>query len=234
MICPEGYLVAYEASSEGGFAAVRIFPKGRKLRLKNTVAPQDIYNIRADHGPTPYSVRHSFNSAFVYELPFARLTGRSDRASKLLLRGWQISGILAARTGLPVNITDSSSSYESSRPDAVSGVGAIFGNYQATRLYLNKAAFLRVPIVPASGVSNRPGNLGRYALRAPGLWNLDLSFAKSLAFTERVSLQLRGDFFNSLNHTNLGGLTTNIASGSFGQLTSSLPRNVQLGARLVF
>jgi hypothetical protein len=202
--------------------------------LINTVAPQDIYNIRADHGPTPYSVRHSFSGAFVYELPLDRLSGSDSRASKLLLRGWQISGVLTARTGLPANITDSASSYESSRPDLVSGVDPILDDYQTTRQYLNRSAFLRVPISPASGVSIRPGNLGRYALWNPGMWNFDASFAKNLLLSERMSLQLRGDFFNSLNHTNLAGLSTNINSGSFGQLTSAASRSVQLGMRFVF
>ena len=202
--------------------------------LINTVAPQDVYNFRADHGPTPYAVRHSFTSSFVYHLPFARLAAANGRGAKLALDGWQISGILSARTGLPADVTDSSSSYEHSRPDAVGGVNPILSDYQSTLLYLNRAAFQRVPIVPASGVSIRPGTLGRYALWNPGLWNLDLSVAKSLKFSERISLQLRGDFFNSLNHTNLGGLATNISAGSFGQLTSATSRSVQLGARLSF
>ena len=38
------------------------------LQLQN--APQDNNNLRADWGPTPYDIRHSFNANFVYELPF--------------------------------------------------------------------------------------------------------------------------------------------------------------------
>ena len=39
------------------------------------------------------------------------------------------------------------------------------------------------------------------AIRVPGLWNLDVSGSKSFVIAERVPFQLRGDAFNSLNHT---------------------------------
>jgi len=42
----------------------------------------------------------------------------------------------------------------------------------------------------------------------PGNANLDFSVAKRWQFSERVSLQLRGEFFNILNHPNFDGLYT--------------------------
>jgi len=76
------------------------------LQLQN--APQDNNNLRADWGPTPYDIRHAFNANFVYELLFARLTGDHDPVSKRVLGGWQVSGIVVATTGTPINITDAS------------------------------------------------------------------------------------------------------------------------------
>ena len=84
------------------------------------------------------------------------------------------------------------------------------------------------------GFHRRPGNLGRYAVRAPGQWTLDFSLAKNFAITERTRFQLRGDAFNSFNHTNLGGLVTDISKSNFGFLTSATPRTVQLGAKFLF
>src|SRR5207244_1417178 len=69
----------------------------------------------------------------------------------------------------------------------------IFGDYRQTLIYLNKAAFAAVSLAAASGASIRPGNLGRYAIRAPGAWTLDSTLAKNFALTERWKLQLRGD-----------------------------------------
>ena len=52
------------------------------------------------------------------------------------------------------------------------------------------------------------GNMARNLFRGPGNANLDFSVAKRWQFSERVSLQLRGEFFNILNHPNFDGLYT--------------------------
>ena len=64
-----------------------------------------------------------------------------------------------------------------------------------------------------------------------------VSCVRTTLGTSRVTgirFQLRADLFNSLNHTNLGGLSTNISSSNFGRLTSATSRSMQLGAKLVF
>jgi hypothetical protein len=202
--------------------------------LQLNAVPQNNDNLRSERGPAPFDIRHNFSSNFVYELAISKWTGWQSRAAKLISDGWQFSGVLTANTGLPVNLTDSRSSYPNSRPDDNSAVSSIFDNYTTTLRYLNPAAFVAVPLVTASGAQSRPGNLGRYAVRAPGQWTLDFSLAKNFAVTERVRFQLRGDAFNSLNHTNLGGLVTDISKSNFGFLTSATPRTVQLGAKVVF
>jgi outer membrane receptor protein involved in Fe transport len=200
--------------------------------LQLVTVPQDFNNIRADKGPTPYDIRHSFKANFLYMPPVLQWTGWQSRAAKLLADGWQISGILVATTGLPGNVTNGSSANSTDRPDAA-GIDPVLSNRTSLQ-YLNAAAFLAVPIATASGEEVRPGNLGRYSIRVPGMWNLDLSAVKNFAVTERFKVQLRGDAFNSLNHTNLGGLVTNFAASNFGQLTSATSRSIQIGAKLIF
>jgi hypothetical protein len=52
---------------------------------------------------------------------------------------------------------------------------------------------------------------------------------------EQGNLQLRFDFINLLNHGNLGPVDANMADGSFGHSTASLPaRALQLGIRVAF
>lgn len=69
----------------------------------------------------------------------------------------------------------------------------------------------------AAGV--RPGNIGRNALRGPGLANLDLGIGKVFAIRERLQFQFRLDLFDGLNHTNYTAIDTNISSGTFGRVT---------------
>jgi hypothetical protein len=197
-------------------------------------APQDNNNLRAERGPTPYSIRNTLKAYFVYEIPFARWMGVRNPVVSRIVGGWQLSGVLVARTGTPVNITDSKSSYPSSRPDAVFGVDPVFDDFQSTLRYLNPKAFAQVPIATASGASIRPGNVGRNAIYGPGSWTVDSALAKNIAIRERIRGQLRADLFNALNHTNLGGLSTNVNSSNFGRLTSATARSMQVGVKIQF
>ena len=198
------------------------------------LVPQDGNNLRAEKGPTPYDIRHSFRANFLYTPEILKWTGMQSRAAKMLVDGWQFSGILVANTGAAVNVTNGNSANNTDRPDLNSGVSSIFDNYSSTLQYFNPAAFVAIPLSSASGEQNRDGGLGRYALRGPGMWNLDFSAGKSFAITERVRIQLRGDALNSLNHTNLGGLVAGTDKSNFGRLTSATSRSVQIGAKVIF
>jgi len=91
-----------------------------------------------------------------------------------------------------------------------------------------------VPVVRASGAPERPGTVGRNALRAHPQWNLDLALSKNVRLSERYRLQVRGDLFNAFNHTNFTTVVTEITRGNFGRLTAANARTVQLNARLSF
>ena len=152
---------------------------------------------------------------------------------KLRLGGWQASGVFTARTGTAVTITQSCA-IAHCRPDYIGGKPTL-PDYQETLQYLNTAAFGRVPVIAASGATQRAGNIGNGAVRLPGAWNLDFSLAKNFSITESVTFQFRADAFNFFNHTNFTGLQANIASGVFGRFTSTAgARIVQLGARVNF
>jgi hypothetical protein len=84
--------------------------------------PQDINNVKADHGPTAYDQPNNFNAHVIYVAPFDKWAGVSGKSGKLLLGGWQISSILTAGSGLPATVSVGNSSYPADRPDAVSGV----------------------------------------------------------------------------------------------------------------
>jgi hypothetical protein len=194
--------------------------------------PQDNNNVGADWGPGPDPVLHRFISDFLYELPFGRLFTGAGRASRLLRDGWQFAGVFSAATGSASNITQPST-YSASRPDYIGG-NPTFEDYRQTLRYLNPAAFARLPVAPLSGATTRPGNVGRNAIRLPGLWNVNLALSKNLKITERYALQIRADLFNAFNHTNLAGLSGNINAANYGYFTSAIAREVQLNARFIF
>ena len=57
-------------------------------------------------------------------------------------------------------------------------------------------------------------------LRADGVNNLDFSAIKNMAVTEKLKLQLRGEFFNSLNHPAFNPANLSPTSTAFGAITS--------------
>jgi hypothetical protein len=98
---------------------------------------------------------------------------------------------------------------------------------------------------PVNNPADRTYGLGRNVLRGPHLTNVDVALAKTTAITEHVSLELRLEYFNALNHpefaqpTSLDG-ATNINGSTFGLITTTgtfrgpAPRIGQLAARLTF
>ncbi|MBO0726467.1 MAG: TonB-dependent receptor, partial [Blastocatellia bacterium] len=73
-------------------------------------------------------------------------------------------------------------------------------------------------------LSDRPGTLGRNTLEGPGFASVDLRVAREIHFSERVSAELSGDFFNLLNRVNVTDLNT-----VYGGIDLSAPPNPVLG-----
>ena len=66
--------------------------------------PQDPHNLRGSYGPAEYDVRHSLNANYVWELPIKGLL--RGHGSDHLVKGWQVSGTIFARTGFPYTVFD--------------------------------------------------------------------------------------------------------------------------------
>ena len=79
----------------------------------------DVYNQRYDRGPSTFNVTHALRVNSVYTLPF---TGNR------LVSGWQVSEILSAATGFPINVLNGLTPQEANtggltgdRPDYATG-----------------------------------------------------------------------------------------------------------------
>jgi hypothetical protein len=208
--------------------------------------PQNIYNLKAERGPSSFDVKLINVTSLVYQLPFGK--GRKLGANwnglfDAVLGGWEVTSINTANTGLPLNVfyTPSATMDGSSRIADYRGlavqrpnlVGDPTGQSGAAMLdhYWNSAAFA-IPSV------NAPyGNVGRNALRMPNFWQWDLGVDKSFKIPARegMALQFRSEFFNVLNHTNFGPPTCDITNAAFGTIRSTFPpRQIQFALKLLF
>ena len=136
--------------------------------------------------------------------------------------GWQVSGIVSARSGNALTITQPSG-LPNSRPDVVPGVDLVIANWKDTCdptgcNYLNPAAFVRVPVVAATNATIRPGNYEIGDARSPAEWDLHTTFAKNFELGASRRLQIRADFFSILNKGELGqpgySASTRVISGA--------------------
>ena len=90
---------ALDEVSNGGLA-----PFSNWFRMPFTASPQDPNNLRGAYGPADYDVRHSLNGSYVWEIPVKAALRR--HGPDVLVNGWQVSGTVFARTGLPYTVLD--------------------------------------------------------------------------------------------------------------------------------
>ena len=63
----------------------------------------------------------------------------------------------------------------------------------------------------------------------------DMSLSRNFHFKERWKLELRGEFFNIMNHANWNGPSAAVNSATFGEITGfGGPRLIQLSTKLYF
>ena len=202
--------------------------------------------LRCDRASGDFDARHTFNANAVYQLPFG--PGRTHLSTpgiaRAILGAWELSTIVSARTGLPVNVTvDRSSSSvpgadskSPQRPDRVSGVSLIPAAGATPSLWINPAAFA----LPRNGVY---GDAGRNIVRGPGSWQADLGISKRFLISETLGLQFRAEAFNIFNHPNFARPLADLSASTFGQIFSTVntgpvgtgtPRQLQFMLRLNF
>lgn len=88
---------------------------------------------------------------------------------------------------------------------------------------------------PAFSPNGAEGNEKPQQFREPNFAESDVCLYKDTHITERISFQVRFDFFNIFNRVNLDNIDNNFLDGTFGQtLSQENPRNWTLGARIIF
>lgn len=191
------------------------------------------YNRRADWGNSPNDITHRLSLNWFYELPFgAGKRWLSKNPARYLVGGWSIGNVATIQSGPPITaVTQTNNcncfSSGSQRPNVASNPN-LASDARSVAMWFNTAVFSQ----PAPYTF---GNEGVGIIRASGLVNLDFSLLRSFRITERIRSELRGEFFNALNHTNLGLPGQTFGSAAFGVVSTSGPaRQIELGARVIF
>jgi hypothetical protein len=187
-------------------------------------------NLAADRAVASFSAPDAVSLSWVWQAPTISRWGRIGREA---VGGWQLDGIMTARTGQPVNVLSGKDTNldgnSTDRPDLVSNPTLSGGRSRAGLIneFFNVAAF-----APAAGLY---GTAGRNVLYGPGSLNWNLSAFKEFQIHEAQKLQFRTDFFNALNQVNLGNPNGTLTSPSFGKITSAAsPRVLQFGLKFLF
>ena len=187
-------------------------------------------NTRANYGNSNYNVPNRITGYVLYRFPNLS----HNNFLKYLANNWSLNDDFQLQNGLPYSLS-------------LSG----YASNTAIQPYLNGAG--GQSFIPTT-VLSYPG-LGRNAYQLRRDIVDDIRLVKGIPFTERRSLELRGDFFNIANHQNIsavnatgytfsdtGPLTSNaIYAPTFGAPTAInasgflyTPREIQLSARFAF
>lgn len=205
------------------------------------------FDPRSDYGNAQFDNRHRIALSAVWDVPFARnMHGIAGKA----FDGWEFAPIFTARTGAPYSIYDFTNDYYVATRVAATQVIPVNGNlpgrpsegidtfgvFDFSKINVDESYVN--PVTGTADFGPWPADFtGRDYFHSPGSWNLDMGIYKNTRFTERVTLQLRLEAYNSINHANYG-INTNSAyiSGGGGLITGSYGgnRNVQLGAKIIF
>ena len=173
------------------------------------------FNIAQNYANAGYDQPNVATVDFVYMLP--KITS-SNYLAKQVANGWELSGMFRSQSGMPVNITSNGNlggvNAGSPYPNLVGDPYAGQNSFQ----WLNPAAFQR----PQDGSY---GNLGRNALRLPGVRNVDVNAVKNFNFTETVKLQFRCEVFNLFNHPQVWGINSGFSGDSAGSGISASQKN---------
>ena len=197
--------------------------------------PQNNDNLAAEKGPA-CDVRHRFAVSAVYSIPGGDKLGWARRVTQ----HWQLSTVYQVQTGFPFTIsvfgdTANSGTVLGDNPIRANFTGVpIFGSGTRTAAHwFNNSPTNPSFVVPAAFTF---GDVGRNSIYGPGLQTFDLALARDFAIAERMKFQFRGEFFNALNHTNLGTPDRFVNTPQFGTITEATTpgREVQLSARLSF
>jgi hypothetical protein len=207
-----------------------------------------------NYGNSDYDIRHNFSADYVVNPKFSV----SNPVLSHLVNGWEWSGKVFWRTGLPFSVIDGNwngalgngggtilATPIAGRNVAQTSCGAA----AAVTPCLNAAAFLDSASASFNGYSAWSSQ-NRNQFRGPHYFNADMSLFRTFKFGERRSLGVGVTAYNVFNHPNFGFPDYYLGDSTFGNVTATVNtptspygnflgfdssvRVVQLSAKIVF
>jgi len=200
---------------------------------------------------SPLSITHAFKMNWIYELPVGRgrsfLTGAGGAADRIL-GGWAFHGTARVQSGTPFNFGNQRI-VGMTRRELQGLVGMRFDDGGKIAYYLpageveNTIRAFSTSATTATGYGGRGVPSGRYVapansrdcievfagqcgftrvlLYGPSFTRFDLSAVKKTKITERVEVELRGEFLNAFNNINfiVGDANNDTNAPNVGGLT---------------
>ena len=206
------------------------------------VGAQNWTNIQAEEGNSSLDQRHKVSGTYLYELPFGSdKTWVTSGAGAKILEGLSVSGSFTFATGTPIT-----PAYSAQITSVACGTGGTFRpnltgasisqGGGALKQWFNPGAFT-APVSP----ENNPypcgvfGNAPRNPIAGPGTVSNNMSLAKTMQLGDTRSMEIRATLNNAFNTVQYAGVDTNVASPTFGQVTSvGSMRSFQFMARFRF
>jgi len=196
-------------------------------------AYSNFYNRRADYGPSENDLRHRITWSSVFQIPYGRghRYGRKGLPS-WILGGWSASSVLIWHTAPPFTVrtaTNTTQAFSAGplRADVLRNPN-LPASERSLKRWFETGAFAQPPV-------NQFGNQGVNIVRADGRTSVNASLLRDFLLREGLKLQFRGEAFNLLNHANFQLPGQVFGNADFGIVNAAAaPRQLQLGARLVF
>jgi hypothetical protein len=197
------------------------------------------FNFNTDfsrnYSVTAFTAPQTYSQSVVYQLPFgshAHFLSNSNRMVKSIVSGWMISDVLIMNVGLPLNFTASSSGLNATGNIQVPNEIAPFRKLKGigtSHAWFDTSAFVQ-PVGPVFG------NMGQEMYKGPGQISMNSSLSRSFPIHDSISMELRMDAFNPLNHPTFANPNTSLTSSSFGQVTAitGAPRTLQFAGTISF
>jgi len=193
-------------------------------------------DISIDRGRSDNDINEQFMMSYVWTIP---TPSSLSNVGRMILGGWQTSGILTLRAGVPFSVL----SGRNNALDGISGDRAQLvgdpdmssGRPTGDKLlqWFNTKAFSPNP------EGTKLGGL-RNILRGPGFANLDFGVNRSFSiksgrFAETQRIDFRVESFNLFNRANFNNPVNNLSSGTFGRVLSAKdPRILQFALKYSF